>query len=91
MGVLEIGTKNWNSQPRRLQMVQIFFVSHMKIVRNKKDLHHSKLILKTVFDSHTYVGISIILRLQLFYIGRNEYMYKMNVYTVGVEEGYYIN
>ena len=36
------------------------------------------------FDSQAYVGISTILRLQLFYMSRNSYKYKMNVYTAGV-------
>jgi hypothetical protein len=65
-------------------MVQIFLVSHMKIVRNKKDSHHPKLIQIPVFDSQAYVGISTIIRLRLFYISRNSYKYKTNVYTAGV-------
>jgi hypothetical protein len=72
-------------------MVQIFLVSHMKFVRNQKYLHHPKLILKTVFDSKTYVGIMTILRLGLFYISRNWYTYETNVYTAGVNKVYYIN
>jgi hypothetical protein len=72
-------------------MVQIFLAPHMKIVRNKNDLHRPKLILKTVFDSHTNVGISIIIRLRLFYISRNQYIYKTNVYTAGVNKGYHVN
>jgi hypothetical protein len=65
-------------------MVQICFVSHMKIVRDQKDSHHPKLIQKSVFDSQVYVEISTTIRLRLFYISRNSYKYKTNVYTAGV-------
>jgi hypothetical protein len=57
-----------------LDGANLFSLSHGNCEK-LKDSHHPKPILKTAVDSQTYVGISIILCLQLLYISRNIYIY----------------
>jgi hypothetical protein len=47
-----------------------FSFTHENCEKLKK-YHQPKLTLKTILDSHTNVGITIILRLLLFYTSRN--------------------
>ncbi len=61
----------------------LFSFSHENCEKLKR-FAPSKTDSETCFDSHAYVGISTIIHLQLFYISRNPYKYKTNVYTAGV-------